>query len=379
MLVSISSPLESTLIFSGIFLLVLLFTIRRRKIDSWFPASLTTELKGLAILMIVWSHIGYFLVNDHRFLWPLTIMAGVGVNLFLFLSGYGLAASQLAKNLTIKQFYQRRLLKLFTPFWLMLITFLSLDFFVLHINRTGSYIGKSFLGIFTRADLYQDINSPLWYITFIIAYYLIFPLVFSKKNPWLSAVILYLVGYLLIWWNPAALENVIHLYKLHIVAFPLGVLVAGIIIKLKNPEVLEKWSRTWRAPFYYLGLIGLLAVFVYANIYSGIGVSANLEQIMSTVAILALVGIFILKKIDFKLFYWFGLYSYEIYLFHWPLMYRYDFIYRFLPSNLEWVAVILYLGVFMGLAWVMSRVSNFILDYFSKKPVKVVETYVEKK
>jgi len=371
--------LESTLIFSGIFLLVLLFTIRRRKIDSWFPASLTTELKGLAILMIVWSHIGYFLVNDHRFLWPLTIMAGVGVNLFLFLSGYGLAASQLAKNLTIKQFYQRRLLKLFTPFWLMLITFLSLDFFVLHINRTGSYIGKSFLGIFTRADLYQDINSPLWYITFIIAYYLIFPLVFSKKNPWLSAVILYLVGYLLIWWNPAALENVIHLYKLHIVAFPLGVLVAGIIIKLKNPEVLEKWSRTWRAPFYYLGLIGLLAVFVYANIYSGIGVSANLEQIMSTVAILALVGIFILKKIDFKLFYWFGLYSYEIYLFHWPLMYRYDFIYRFLPSNLEWVAVILYLGVFMGLAWVMSRVSNFILDYFSKKPVKVVETYVEKK
>lgn len=368
MIISITNPVQSTLIFSGIFFLVLLFSTRRRHLTEWFPLSLTTELKGLAILMIVFSHIGYFLVNNNQFMWPLSIMAGIGVNLFLLLSGYGLTASQLRKNLTIKQFYKRRLAKLFVPFWLMLISFLSLDFFILHIVRPDWYVGQAIFGVFLHADLYHDINAPLWYLTFILAYYLIFPFLWSKKRPWLTAGILYLLGYLLIRWNPSFLANVSYLYRVHIIAFPLGVLLAGFITKLKAPAILNKWSQHWRALFYYLGLAGLLAIFVYANIHSGIGVNPNLEQNMSTIAVLALLGVFILKKINFKLFYWFGLYSYEIYLFHWPIMYRYDFIYRFLPANLEWIGVGLYLIFFLLLGWLMSWLSKLIINYFLRKP-----------
>ncbi len=368
MIISITNPVQSTLIFSGIFFLVLLFSTRRRHLTEWFPLSLTTELKGLAILMIVFSHIGYFLVNNNQFMWPLSIMAGIGVNLFLLLSGYGLTASQLRKNLTIKQFYKRRLAKLFVPFWLMLISFLSLDFFILHIVRPDWYVGQAIFGVFLHADLYHDINAPLWYLTFILAYYLIFPFLWSKKRPWLTAGILYLLGYLLIRWNPSFLANVSYLYRVHIIAFPLGVLLAGFITKLKAPAILNKWSQHWRALFYYLGLASLLAIFVYANIHSGIGVNPNLEQNMSTIAVLALLGVFILKKINFKLFYWFGLYSYEIYLFHWPIMYRYDFIYRFLPANLEWIGVGLYLIFFLLLGWLMSWLSKLIINYFLRKP-----------
>jgi membrane-bound acyltransferase YfiQ involved in biofilm formation len=174
--ISLNNPIGQTWIFSLIFLAGLLIFIKPRKVKEWFPVEASTELKGAAILMIVLSHIGYFLVNDHRFLWPLSIMAGIGVNLFLFLSGFGLTVSQLRKNLSVGQFYQKRLLKLFQPFWIVLGVFLILDFFLLKISYSWVFIGKAIIGIFTWADITQSFNSPLWYFTLIFGYNL------SKTN-----------------------------------------------------------------------------------------------------------------------------------------------------------------------------------------------------
>lgn len=361
MIVSIINPIQATWIFSIILFAALAVTIKPRQITQWFPVSVTTELKGLSILMIVLSHIGYFLVSDTRFLWPLSIMAGVGVNLFLFLSGFGLTASQLKKDLSIGQFYRHRLLKLFIPFWLMMVTYLGLDFFIGKIYYSWDYILQAALGIFRHADLYQDFNSPLWYFTLILIYYFLFPLLFSKKRPWLSAIALYLAGYFLIFWSPTPLDYVIHLYKIHYVAFPLGVLAAWAVTKLKDTSLIEKWSRGWRSAIYYLVILALLGTFVYANVYSGVGVSPNLEQGMSIVAVVAIVAVFVLKKIESRLLYWFGLYSYEIYLWHWPIMYRYDIFYRFMPAGFEWLATALYLALFIGLGWLVSKIADFIL------------------
>lgn len=357
MIVSVNNPIQATWIFSIILAFVLLVSIRPRQIKDWFPPALTAELKGLSILMIVLSHIGYFLVSDTRFLWPLSIMAGVGVNLFLFLSGFGLTASQIQKDLSPWQFYKRRLLKLFVPFWLMLATVLTLDYLLLKISYSWSFIGPALIGIFRHADLYQDFNSPLWYFTFILFCYLLFPLVFSRRWPWLSALILYLAGYTLVRWPPDILVPVIHLYKVHIVAFPLGVLAAWIISEVKPPNLLAEtiWRRLGR--YAIIGL--LLCIFIWSNINSGIGQSAFLEQMASILAVIAIAGVFMLKKIEVKSLALIGLYSYEIYLWHWPLMYRYDLLYKYFPA---WLATFLYLVLLTALGWLMSKIANAVLS-----------------
>lgn len=325
--------------------------------------SKTQELKGLAILMIVLSHTGYFLVNDHRFLWPLSIMAGVGVNLFLFLSGYGLTMSNLKKNLSVWQFYKRRLVRLFFPLWPMLLFLFIFDFLILKINYSWQYMGEAVLGIFRHADLYQDVNSPLWYLTFILGFYILFPIFFSKKRPWLSAILLFLAAYVVVYFRPTPINNVLHLYIIHTVAFPLGVLAAWAVTNFKIDKLKLSWKKLKPAArefIYYFSIIVLIGIFLYSVMDSGIGGNANREQLMSIISVLSLTLIFILKKIEFKFLYLFGIYSYEIYLWHWPLMYRYDFIYKYLPA---WLATLLYLVLFLALGWGFQK----IIKMFSQK------------
>lgn len=381
MIISINNPIQSTVIFEFILLIALLVSIRVKKFSHFFPISQSHELKGLAILFIVFSHIGYFLVTDHRFLFPLSIMAGVGVDLFLFLSGLGLTASALKKKLSIFGFYRKNLLKLFTPFWMALILFLLLDFFVLKIGYPKLFIQRAFFGFFPSADLYKDLDSPLWYFTLILFYYLIFPLTFYKKLPWISAIAIYAVSYFILTQNLALLSWVSPFYKLHFAAFPLGIIAGWIfyelhyqykpsainlynkfkntLLSLTDQNTLSRLKKYLFTTGYYL-LVALLAIFIcYFSYRFGGQENSNKAQLVSIITMLAVVFLFSLKKIEFRLLNLFGIYSYEIYLIHWPILYRYDIFYKYFPA---WIATIFYLIFFLGLAFVFRKISELVLN-----------------
>ncbi len=355
MIVSISNPIVQTYIFSVILTLVLLLSFRKKKNDIFFGVDVSQELKGFAILTIVFAHVTYALVSDTKFLAPLSSMAGVGVNLFLILSGYGLTASAVKKPLTIGQFYKRRLFNLFVPFWICLITFFVLDYFCLHLNYGAVYVVKAFFGVFTHADLYQDVNAPFWYFSWIVMYYLLFPLLYSKKAPWLSALLMYIVPFVLIEIQPHFLNQVIHLYRVHVIAFPLGILLAWLfndsVVWIKIKDLFSKIKN--RNFWHYFSVVLLLGAIFYFYKNSGVGEMAIVEEVLSIVTCLLLIILFIIKKNQIKVFYWIGLFSYEIYIFHWPLMYRYDFLFKYLPA---WLALTLYLPIFIGLGYLLRLI-----------------------
>lgn len=357
MLINIPHPFFQTLIFGGVLFLTIVLTIKKEAKPFSLGLDHTNQLKGIAIMMVLFSHIGYFLDSGKQFLYPLSVAGGVGVNIFLFLSGYGLTISSLKKYLNPLEFYWKRLSRIFLPMWIVLIFFLLLDIFLLGINYPVKTLIYTFTGFVPDADIYAVFNSPLWYFTFILFYYLVFPLVFWKRFQILSVPLIFLISYFILRFELPVVADVFKLYKLHYFAFPIGMAFAFLQTSTFNiTSLIERIPSILR----YL-LAGVLVwVISYTAIHSGIGESLKAEQRISLVTMAATILLFILIPFKSKFLIWMGIFSYEIYLIQWPLLYRYDFIYRYLPAG---VATILYFIVFIAMSFCIQKTVDKILRF----------------
>lgn len=360
MQISINDPLLQTQIFIVIFIISLILSLKKRDRQG-FTVEITEELKGFAILAVVFSHIGYFLDSQDRFLFPLSVLAGTGVNLFLFLSGFGLYKSWQKGGQSVVKFYSQRLSKLFLPFLVVLISFLLLDKIFLNIQYPFVLTVKNFLGFFPSAEIYQVIDSPLWYFTLILFYYLISPFFFKLNNPYISAMGLMLFSYFV--FNvklPFALEltqidkSVQDLYRVHLIAFPLGVAFSAID---QRYFLLVKKIKLIILPL-------SLTVFAYTAINSGVGENKFIEQAVSLVTMFSILTFFVLNNYQFRLLNLFGKYSYEIYLFHWPILYRYEHLFKFLPASM---ATMFYLAEFFLLGGFLQRLVKSFFGLLPKE------------
>lgn len=345
MTLPITDPISQTYVVAVVLLTGLLLTIRQRHGDKLFPPEATLELKGLAILFIILSHIGYFLVSDHRFLVPMSNFAGVGVDLFLILSGYGLAASALHKPLNAWQFYTKRLTRIYLPIIATVLFFLGLDYFILDLTYSFKTIWQGLIGFFPRADLYRDLNSPLWFITPLLAYYLMFPLMFWRRTPIISAAVFAIAGWYFIKHNPFDLINLdlLKTYKLHFLAFPIGLALAPLL----NREFhLKPWLR-------WVGVGVSALVLAYTLNHTHVGEIWKREAMTSLISALTLIVLFVFKPFNNKFLLLLGLFSFELYLLHWPILYRYDFLYSRVPAG---AATVLYLTLFVGLGYVFQTI-----------------------
>jgi peptidoglycan/LPS O-acetylase OafA/YrhL len=101
----------------------------------------------------------------------------------------------------------------------------------------------------------------------------------------------------------------------------------------------------------------LAYVIYYTAIHSGIGQNLKIEQLLSMVTTLSFVALFLLKRYKSEFLVTLGIYSYEIYLVQWPLMYRYDFIYKHFSAG---IATLIYLFVLILIGIILNRVAKKI-------------------
>ena len=372
--VSFTTLQISTFVVIVFAILVLFTTLKQSTHSDVFPVSVTNELKGLGILTVVFAHFAYMKVTNADFLFPLSIIAGVGVDLFLFMSGFGLTVGMLKRPMKTVDFYKKRVIKIFIPFWIALIIMFIADALFMDKTYSVGYIIKSMLGFFPTADGFGDVNSPFWYITWMIMFYLLYPLVFFKDKPWLSAIILAVIATIIGTFNIFDLgSNWLH--RLHTVAFSMGIILAWLLqVKDGEKNRFIEYIKDFRdnsKDMKYIVIAIMFVIVFYVSQRTGAGSWPTLtsilgqgffvEQLMSIVIMLAFTVIFILKKVDSKFLTMYGVYSYEVYLIHWPLMAKYDIFFVYLPA---WAAVIAWLVAFILVSMLLQRlvtpVSNFV-------------------
>lgn len=122
-------------------------------------------LMGIAILWIMIHHIQFFGLYDFSFLSFFARIGSCGVDIFLFVSSFGLYHS-LIKNGRIKDFYKRRFFRIFPTFIVFLLIIAVLRDPVL---------------IFSPRYWYGQFYSN-WYISFILIMYLIYPFIFRVQQ-----------------------------------------------------------------------------------------------------------------------------------------------------------------------------------------------------
>src|SRR5207248_1216100 len=79
------------------------------------------------------------------------------------------------------------------------------------------------------SDLFYGVNSTFWYFSWILFFYLIFPILFNRKYPLISALLILAVAFGFTNLDLPIKTDVLKLYKLHLWAFPFGIIFALLI------------------------------------------------------------------------------------------------------------------------------------------------------
>jgi peptidoglycan/LPS O-acetylase OafA/YrhL len=129
------------------------------------------ELKGVAILLVVLYHAGGVLGMED-------VMHGeLGVDMFVILSGIGLALSTSAEG--AGPFLVRRFWRIYPAYWIVLTAFVAADMAIRNLRFTAPDLLLHYIGLHAWfGDRYaMSINDSFWFITLIVTLYLLYPFV----------------------------------------------------------------------------------------------------------------------------------------------------------------------------------------------------------
>ena len=163
------------------------------------------ELFGFSIISIIIFHYfedlnavgvsGAAKLLTKAYIW---LIGSIGVEIFIFLSGFGLYYS-LRKQFNIPRYIYNRIERTIIPY----ILYGGIFWILIDLVISGGGI-KKFLLDYSLISFWKDGNKHLWFVAFIIAMYIVFPYIYKlfvkqknkakKRNTILLMCIVYLLG-----------------------------------------------------------------------------------------------------------------------------------------------------------------------------------------
>ncbi len=234
-------------------------------------------IKGYSILSIVLFH--YCQGIKLPFLLSKAInFGGTGIHTFLFASGFGLFLSHLRQPLGYADFLKKRFTKIYIPY-IIIVTLTALISLLIPIfeNSWNNYFSHVFFYKMFDSHLIGTYGYQLWFISTIIQFYLLFPLI-VKLRDWMPGRI-FLVAGLLISFAWAFVFLVLHkeedrnwnsFFLMYLWEFMLGMYCADIYLK----KGIEFW-KIKKSVLVMLAIAGLALYSILAIRFGPVGRTLN--------------------------------------------------------------------------------------------------------
>lgn len=149
--------------------------MRYLQLDLGLLSQYRTPLMGLAALMIILCHAPDYGVVIPMFIDDILRRGGLGVDIFLFLSGFGCWFS-FSKGVDLRLWYYKRFIRIFVPYLLM-----QFPFWIWRICN-GTFCLTRELMIFSTLDFWLH-HVGAWYVALLLPLYLITPLIYKSLKP----------------------------------------------------------------------------------------------------------------------------------------------------------------------------------------------------
>jgi peptidoglycan/LPS O-acetylase OafA/YrhL len=295
------------------------------------------ELKGLAIALIILYHSQGVLGIAN---WP---HGEIGVDIFLILSGFTLAVNSV--DMPLGQYFLRRFARIYPPYWLALGATLILQRRLFGTTKSWEDIWQHFVGLhaYSRLPYFADISDSFWFISLILAAYLAFAFIRRRLDD-LSLIVAVTGALTLI--ATAGYEHFDHAGGL----ISLAIRIPDFFVGVMAGRLLSAGTAEIRLNL-VLGL-GLLCFYVQTFFLN----TTNIYTLPAAGIIATWIGLrhhlvaTRQGRVFLTAFALLGLISYEVYLFHQPIIRDYSaYFYNHVldtpaPSKLQ-----LFRGIFVGL------------------------------
>lgn len=317
-------------------------------------------LKGYSIFTIVVFH--YLLANNMPSPFDkLVFFGGTGIHLFILLSGFGLYLSYLKKQLPYLTYLKRRFSKVYIPY-IFVVTITALLSLVIPIfgKSLNAYCGHLFLYKMFDESLIGTYGYPLWFISMIFQFYLLFYVVIAIKNRMsdsLFAIVCLIISLswalLLVYLDKGSLRIWNSFFLQYLWEFALGMVLATVIYNNKFKFKIQNHL--------YLA-IGIVGCVIYGSLALWAGTIGKLfNDIPALIGYSSLAIWLYLLNIGWvnKFFLFTGKISYSVYLLH-------ILIYQTLYVEFRTISAPLLIASSLLLTYLFSNYFQILIGKFYK-------------